>query len=67
MFGALFYLIPWMDVSSLGLGVYQTFKSTWILAFLIAPLTPTYYASQFIPLVRNVADLRAVGPKNNWA
>ena len=47
----LFYLIPWMDVATLGLSTYYTFKSSWCLYFLVAPLIPVYYASPFIPLV----------------
>lgn len=48
---AFLYIVPWIDVLSLGREVYHFFPTSLLLYLIPGPLAPLYYSGQFVPLI----------------
>ncbi|CAL8462351.1 g1884 [Coccomyxa elongata] len=48
---AFLYIVPWIDILTLGREVYHFFPTSLLLYLVPGPLAPLYYSGQFVPLI----------------
>ncbi|BDA46212.1 probable Tic20 family protein Ycf60 at C-terminar half [Coccomyxa sp. Obi] len=48
---AFLYIVPWIDILTLGREIYHFFPTSLLLYLVPGPLAPLYYSGQFVPLI----------------